>query len=186
MIILVDMDDVMEQLAKGWVDYLNEKYCLNKSIDDVNDWDISKAFPELTYDEVYAAELDDAIWDYVEPMPGAAEGIRKLIDDGHDVFVVTATIYQTLRSKMEKVLFRYFPYLDWDSVIVTSNKYLIKGDVLIDDGPHNFVKGDYRKILFNANHNRSFDENSVGAKRVYNWDEAYDEICKIAEEIESK
>ena len=186
MTILVDMDDVLEQLVAGWVVYLNRKFGTSVRKEDVKDWNMAKAFPGLSYDEVYCPELDDDFWLEVDPMPGADETLRKLIAEGHEIYIVTATLYQTLRSKMENVLFKYFPYIDWDHVIITSNKQMIKGDVLVDDGPHNFMGGDYYKILFDANHNRNFDEKSVGAIRVMNWEEAYREIHRYAESLAQK
>ena len=182
MTVLVDMDDVMETLVAGWVEYLNDRFGTRVDPKDVHDWNMSLAFPMLTHEQVYSAETDDALWDYVKPMPGAAEALLKMREDGHEIYVVTAAHYASLRAKMEKVLFSYFPFLDWAHVIVTRNKHLIKGDVLIDDGPHNMAGGDYKKILFDAGHNRLFDESSVGAVRVRGWDEAYREVCRIARE----
>ena len=181
MTVLVDMDDVLERLVAGWVEFLNERHGTNVTPEEVTDWNIALAFPELTYEQVFAPEYDDALWDRVRPMPGADEGLRTLLEEGHEIYIVTATRYQTLRTKMEKVLFRYFPYLTWDQVIVTTHKDLICGDVLIDDGPHNLQSGGYRKILFDAPHNRSFDESTVGAVRVHNWQEACAEVRKLAE-----
>lgn len=178
MTILVDMDDVLECLVEGWCRLLNEQYGTSVTRDDVKDWNISLAFPELTREQVYAPELEDELWDYVLPMPGADEALHYLMDKGHEIIVVTATEYQSLRAKMEKVLFRYFPYLTWDRVIITSRKYLIKGDVLIDDGPHNLMGTDCRKILFDCPHNRAFDEHSVGAVRAKDWQD----ICRIIDE----
>ena len=178
--ILIDMDDVLETLIAGWVQYNNEKFGTNVRPEDVKSWDMSLAFPTLSKDDVYAAEFDDALWDNVGPMPGADEALRKLLADGHEIFIVTASYYQTLRAKMENVLFKYFPYITWDQVIITSNKQMIAGDVLIDDGPHNLKCGNYAKILFDASHNKNFDEKSIDAVRVHNWDEAYAQICTIA------
>ena len=178
MTILVDMDDVIERLVEGWVEYVNDKYGTTTHPDDVTDWNMAKAFPTLTYEQVYGAEKDDALWDHIRPMPGAAEVLQRLMAEGHEVYIVTASDYITLRAKMEKVLFRYFPFISWKQVIITKNKQIIKGDVLVDDGPHNMTGGEYRKILFDARHNRNFDETSVGAVRVYNWEEAYTEIMK--------
>ena len=185
MTILIDMDDVLEQLVKGWVEYINDRFGTHATTNDVQNWDMSMAFPTLTSEQVYSATTDDALWDYVQPMPGAQEAVKKLIDDGHDVYVVTATGYETLRAKMEKVLFRYFPYLSWKQVIITENKHLIQGDILIDDGPHNLSGGNYRKILFTANHNLSFDEKTVGAIRVRNWTEALDTVSQIESEMKA-
>ncbi len=179
MTILVDMDDVLEKLVCGWVAYLNGKYGICVKPEDVKDWDMTKAFPSLTREQVYDAVNDDSLWDYVGPMPGAVDGMRKLIEDGHDVYVVTASDYQTLRAKMDKVLFRYFPFISWEHVIITKNKHLICGDVLVDDGPHNLENGNFFRILYDAGHNRTFDESSIGAVRVHNWDEVYDTIKKM-------
>lgn len=181
--ILIDMDDVMEQLLVGWVTYLNARYGTNSAVSDVKHWNVSLAFPTLTHEQVYAAPLDDAMWDLVPPMPGAVEAVKQLMDEGHDVYVVTASDWQTLPAKMEKVLFRYFPYINFDHVIITKNKHIIKGDVLIDDGPHNLAGGEYRKILFTAPHNLAFDEKTVGAVRVNNWDEALTAVHALQKEI---
>lgn len=181
--ILVDMDDVLELLVPGWVAYINDRFGTSASPADVRDWNMAMAFPTLTHEQVYSAVMDDALWDYVQPMPGADEALRKLMAQGHEIWVVTATHYATLRAKMEKVLFRYFPYLDWHHVIITENKHMILGDILIDDGPHNLTGGCYRKILFTAGHNLDFDETSVGAVRVQNWQEAYEQVQRIAAEM---
>ena len=179
MTILIDMDDVLEQLLVGWTAYLNERYGTSVSAEDVKNWNVSLAYPMLTYEQVYPATHDDALWDYVPPMPGAVEAVKQLIDEGHDVYVVTATEYQSLKAKMDKVLFKYFPYLSFDKVIITKNKHLIKGDVLIDDGPHNLAGGDYKKLLYDASHNRTFDETAIGAVRVHNWAEVLEQIHRI-------
>lgn len=182
MVILIDMDDVIEQLLKGWLKYLNEHYGTNVTVADVTEWDLSKVFPQLTHEQLFAPNYVDEFWDLVEPLPGADEAMRKLLADGHEIYIVTTAFYKTIPAKMERVLFKYFPYLDWDHVIITSNKHLINGDILIDDGPHNLSGGNYKKILFTANHNHDFDEKSVGAVRVNNWEEAYREVQRIAAE----
>ena len=182
MTILIDMDDVLEQLVAGWCAYLHDRYGTDTVASDVKEWNMSKAFPSLTHEQVYGAPEDDALWDYVKPMPGAKEGLEALLADGHEIFVVTATGYKTLRAKMEKVLFRYFPFIPWSRVIITEKKQLISGDILIDDGSHNLTGGSYRKILFSAGHNRGFDETSIGAVRVSNWKEVVAAVRKIAAE----
>ncbi len=180
--ILIDMDDVLEQLVPAWVEYMNVHYGTNTKPEDVCDWNMTLAFPTVSPDIVYKAPLHDDFWDDVKPMPGADEALKKLIAEGHEIYVVTASYYQTLPVKMDNVLFKWFPYLKWEQVIISSNKQIIAGDILIDDGPHNLTGGSYRKILFSQPHNRNFDEKSVGAVRVHNWDEAYAEIQKIVKE----
>lgn len=98
----------------------------------------------------------------------------------HRVYIVTSSFYETLAVKMTDVLFRYFHFLKWEDVIITSHKQLIHGDVLVDDGVHNLEGGDYLKILMDAPHNRSYDAEQGGMHRVTGWDEAYDIITQYA------
>ncbi len=183
LVVLVDMDGCLDNLLKAWLHSLNEIYGTDIVEDDITDWDMSTAFQkatgnyELTLDEICEPLLDPDFWDAVEPIPGAAEALQKMKALGHEIYVVTASHYQTLAAKMEKVLFRYFPFLTWDNVIVTSHKQLVCGDVLIDDGIHNLTNGSYTKLLMDAPHNRSFDAEANGMMRVMNWGDAYIKIC---------
>lgn len=184
MIILVDMDDVLEQLVEAVVQHVNDLYGTHATSADVTEWNLAAAFPSLTYEQVYSTVDDDVLWDIVQPMPGAAEALKKLIAEGNEIYIVTASLYENLRKKMKDVLFRYFPFLHWNQVIIAHKKQMILGDVLVDDGPHNLQGGNYRKILFDATHNQSFDETSVGAVRVRNWEECYAELQRLRIEIE--
>lgn len=183
--VLVDMDGCLDNLLKAWLHSLNEIYGTNIVEDDVTDWDMSAAFQKatgnyaLTLDEICEPLLNPDFWDTVEPIPGATEALQKLIADGHKIYIVTASHYQTLAAKMEKVLFRYFPFLTWDDVIVTSNKQLVSGDVLIDDGVHNLTNGSYAKLLMDAPHNRDFEAEANGMTRVMDWGDAYIKICQL-------
>ena len=178
--ILVDMDDTIESLASAWVDYLNARHGTTTKLTDITGWDISKAFPTLTNEQVYAPLFEDDFWDCVKPIDGASESLQKLIADGHKVLIVTTSNYQTLAAKMEQVLFHYFPFLTWNDVIITAHKQLIKGDVLIDDGIHNLEGGDYFKILMTAPHNRYYDADKNRMYRVTSWSETYSVIQALA------
>ena len=180
MTILVDMDDTIEQLLKAWVKRANEKFGRNAALDDVTGWNVSVAYPGLSREDVYGVTFEPGFWKSIEPMPGAAEALRHFMEEGHDVYIVTATEIEHLEEKMNGLLFRYFPFLSWKQVIVTSNKQMIRGDVLIDDGIHNLEGGDYRKILFTAPHNRDYDAEANGMTRVSNWKEIVAIIDGIA------
>lgn len=186
MTILVDMDDTIEQQIKAWVQGVNRKYDRNISVDDVTEWDISKAFPGLSFEQVYEIPMEPGFWKTVEPIPGAAEGLQRLIAAGHQVLIVTATVFDSVPEKMNELLFKYFPFLSWDQVIITGRKQLICGDVLIDDGVHNLEGGDYVKLLMTAPHNKSYDAEANGMIRVHSWEEITEVIEKLEQEIETK
>ena len=69
-------------------------------------------------------------------------------------------------------------------MIITNHKYMIDGDILIDDAPHNLIKGKYVKVLISAPHNRSYDAEKNGMLRVDSWEEVKSIIEGI--EIERK
>lgn len=160
--------------------YLNTKHGTSTQKDDVTQWDISKSFPTLSHEQVYEPLYLDSFWLSVKPIDGAAEALQKLVADGHQVLIVTTSSYETLCTKMEDVLFKYFPFLSWDDVIVTSRKQLVNGDVLIDDATHNLEGGQYLRVLMDAPHNRAYSTESNGMIRVYNWGEAYEVISQYA------
>lgn len=179
MTILVDMDEVLDQLLQAWIPYLNKKYGMDVDPEDVTGWWVTDFYPGLTRKQVYGALKDEELWATVKPVPGASEGLRKLMADGHEIFVVTNSDYRTVKIKMETVLFRYFPFLSWDNVILTAKKQMIRGDVLIDDGIHNLEGGDYHKLLMDAPHNRAYDAGIHGMYRVFNWEDIYRVIQHI-------
>ncbi len=179
MIILVDMDDTIEQLLKTWVERANEKYHRNVTLDQITDWNVAAPYPGVTKREIYGVTYEPGFWSAIEPMPGAAEALKHFIDEGHEVFIVTATEIEHVEEKMKGLLFRYFPFLTWDRVIITARKQMIRGDVLIDDGVHNLLGGDYRKILFTAPHNRDYDAEGNGMIRVHTWEEIVDIIDRM-------
>lgn len=178
MTILVDMDDTIEQLLPAWLNWLNREHSVCVSQDDIHSWNMEEAYPMLTKAQVYAPLLRDELWDDVKPMDGAVEYLKRIIDDGHEVYIVTAPNPHTLKAKMDKVLFRYFPFIHWDHVIVTSKKQLVQGDVRIDDGPHNLIGTNGLKILVDAPHNHSFNEKEHYIRRVKTWSEIYDKVCE--------
>ena len=179
--ILVDMDDVIENLSVAWIDFLNRKYGTSVDRESVRDWDMMLSFPTIPESELYGALEEEALWNTVTPKKDASKYLKRLRDDGHEIYIVTTSGYKTVRVKMEKVLFKYFPWISWDQVIITSNKQIIKGDILVDDAPHNLIGGEYTKILFDMPYNRNFKAEEHGVIRVYSWEQVYEIIYAMAE-----
>lgn len=173
--ILVDMDDTIENLCEAWVAELNKRHGTRVKTTDIREWDMCKAFPTLTTRQIYAPLFDEAFWDTVKPIDGAADALFKLKSEGHRIVIVTASHPDTVSMKMNRVLFKYFPFLTYKDVVIASQKDLISGDVVIDDNPLNLNRENICKtlnILFSAPHNRSFNEEDAGFFRADTWDAA--------------
>ena len=179
--VLCDADDVIEELLPAWTDAINLEFGTHVKWNDITEWDMEKFFPGLANKQIHLPIYKDEFWDSVTPMPGATEFISRILGDGHELYIATATNYQTCGAKIKKLL-KMFPMLKWENFVIATNKQIINGDILLDDAPQNLVGGSYRKILFDRPHNHSFDERGYGIKRVFTLDEAYEEVCKLARE----
>lgn len=180
--ILVDMDDVLEDLLAPWVCCLNQKFGCSVSVSDIHSWGMRTYYPHLTKEEIFSPLADRSFWDTVYPKPHAQEYLKRLMDDGRHVYICTSSHYKTIADKMERVLFKHFPYVKWENVIIANHKQMIRADVMIDDGVHNLIGADCVKILMDAPHNARFDHEAHGVIRVHAWKEIYDLICRIAKD----
>ena len=180
--ILVDMDDVLNNLIERWVEELNILSGTSVAYEDITDWDITLFYPTLTTEQTYSPLQSSEFWSSLSTLPGSVETLKRLMDDGHTIRIVTASHYKDLATKMEW-LFKYYPFLGWNSVIVAHDKKLIQGDILIDDAPHNLVGGSYNKILFSSPHNLEYDATANDMSRVNNWAEVYATTQELPEPL---
>ena len=172
-IICVDMDDTIEDLLPTWLKWIEKLYNIHRDIEDITDWDLENFFP-LTKEEIFQPLMIDDFWKDVRPKKDAVKYLKQLKEDGFKIFICTHSHYKTLPSKMENVLFKYFPYIEWNDVIVMHRKQLVNCDVLIDDGYHNLYGGKYHKILFDRPWNRKISDDSV--VMLDNWKDIYDQV----------
>lgn len=171
--ILVDMDDTATWLLPVWVEWLNHKYNLDVDWKEIKEWDMSLAFPTLTREQIYEPLSTEEIWDKVTPRDGAVDALTALHDSGYEIFICTSTDYRNIKPKFEKVICKYFPFIDWRHVIVTANKRVIQADYIIDDAPHNLVGGCQKhRILISMPHNENFDIGDTGIERADTWADA--------------
>lgn len=176
--ILVDMDDTIEDLLGAWCNWLNSHYGTSFQKEEITEWDLSKKFAPLKREQIFEPLTLPEFWETVRPLPYAQDYLWRLIDDGHDVYIVTATHYANVALKYKLVIERWFPYVDWEHVIIAQDKQMVRGDILIDDGPHNH--GEHVGILVDAPHNRDVNCVKINAIRAKDWREIYNMICTWA------
>lgn len=182
--ILVDMDDTIECLLDAWCGWLNRVHGTSVRSEDVTEWDVAKFFPSLTRDEIFAPLLkNEEFWTTVKPKPDAMEYLWKINEDGDQIYIITSSHFETIKPKFDCIIKRYFPWISWKNVIITSNKQMVSGDVLVDDGIHNLVGGNYEKILMTAPHNKSIDLSTLSdIRRADSWSDVYSIIQEIKRE----
>jgi len=134
--ILLDMDGVLCNMLPVLLQRLNEKYNTTVAVEDICEWDIHKFFPELTAEQVYAPFAEPGFFNLdFEPVEGALEGVSTLKDLGHEIVIVTSCGAGKLRDKelwFKRVFGKAMSVKDV-KFVGTRHKYLVQGDVLVDD-----------------------------------------------------
>lgn len=178
--VLVDMDGVLENLHEVWIDWLNIRYDTNVKVADLEEWDISTVFPDLSRNQIFAPLREEGLWRNVEPLGGAAEVIEGFQDSGFKVVVLTAAHPDTVVLKYQW-LREHFPMIKYNDVIFANQKQLVMGDVLIDDAPHNLIGGGYNKFLFDAPYNEKWrPPHGLAYTRVFDWGDINEKVRELA------
>lgn len=144
--IAIDVDDVIAQSLKHWIELYNSDYDDCLSLETITDWDLTK-FVKCG-SEIYEYLKEPSFYDGVVPIVGAQTIIRSLRARGHEIIFVSAG------ASIEKTkwLFEYsfinqiFPH---DPCLVyASNKALINADMIIDDRASTVVRYPKGGIIF--------------------------------------
>ena len=139
-IILVDSDQVLAQFVKKWLDTYNERYDDNLTeeefagtfggVHEVVKPEVGKKIYDLMKEPGFFADLDI--------VPGAQKAIEKLMEVA-EVYIVTAYSADGESAKGKVQWFeKHFPKIvEEERLILCKPKFLVYGDVLIDDSMEN-------------------------------------------------
>ncbi|OHD28406.1 MAG: hypothetical protein A2Y38_16650 [Spirochaetes bacterium GWB1_59_5] len=181
MLVICDVDGVVADLHAEWYKRYDRDYGdnLSSNPDRITDWDLHKYVKCGTRIYQYLTQPD--LYDCVLPVPGAAEGILAIRNIDCRVVFATSCLSGTTDAKF-KWLLRYFfltnPKSRKDYVSI-EDKGVLRGDVLIDDGPHNVEAFEGQVIVFDAPWNRSLQVDDTRTFRATNWSEAVSHVARM-------
>lgn len=133
--ILCDIDGVMADCLKHWINLLNRYHNEGLIHSDITEWDVHPFCKNATPQQVYGFLNEPGFFLHLDPIPGAVETVQKFIADGHEVVFVTACTHG--HKDKRTWLQRHLPDFDLKNLIFAERKELVHGDVLIDDRPLN-------------------------------------------------
>lgn len=175
--ILIDMDSTITCFLEDVINEYNKIYGTNHSINEITEWVIPSSFE---YGLFSVLEKTD-ILTTITPKLDSIEYINKWIDEEYDVFIVSDCCNRS-KSYGEKLewLKTYIPKFDLSHFIPCKEKYIISGDVLIDDNLDNLEKWSLHNpygmdLLMTAQHNKQIQDE----RRINSFEEADDLIKTI-------
>lgn len=188
--IFVDLDAIVIDLIRPWLGWYNAKYEDNVTVDEIVQYKVDKFCKKTNVEGVFAFFEEHANYANCPVLPGAAEALKELDKNGHDVIIATATAGQTAHLKWHLVN-KAAPWFNENDVMVGSRKEKLFGDVFIDDAPKNIVR--YRNAWPSSHiltiaypYNRDCRSLvNLYAQDHNNTDKAWAEICGYIHELSS-
>lgn len=179
MVLGIDCDNVLGNLQDVVVDLFNERHGTNYALEDFTHYDVAQNLPKneaVLMKEMYG---EANLYSYVKPIPGAQNAIEKLVNAGHQVYVVTDAIPKTYAEKVEWIKF-HFPQIDEAHIVAMKHKHLFRCDVMIEDNLQNLITSpNYERICFDYPWNREVRDYVYNINRVSSWKEAIGVINKL-------
>jgi 5'(3')-deoxyribonucleotidase len=175
--ILIDMDDTITNFLEEVIIEYNRIYGTNHSINEITEWVIPSSFEY----GLFSVFKQSDILTTITPKLDSIEYINKWIDEGYDVFIVSdcCNCADSYGEKLEW-LETHIPKFDLSHFIPCKEKYVIQGDILIDDNLDNLNKWSLNNpyghdLLMTAQHNKQIQDE----RRINSFKEVDDYIKTI-------
>lgn len=172
MIIFIDMDDVIADTYGKHIEMYNEEFDKNLPLSHFKSGEVWQNVPEMHQESIRKHARTEGFFRDLKPIKDSVEVLKEL-SQKHDLYIASAAMQfpNSLREKSDW-LDQYFPFIGWEHRILCGHKFILKGDLLIDDRSLNLDKFDGDTLLFSSPHN--IHEN--GHNRVDNWREAAERL----------
>lgn len=191
----IDIDGVLTNVGQFSIDYLS-KYCVENDIMfDIGDsyYKIAKTFNINSADErKFWDKYLDFYAKYEKARPFASEVIKKLKDDGHKIYIITARWLtnreDNIGNKMRETVKNWLVENEiiYDELIFTKadneNKFqeVIDNDIdiMIEDSPTNIneLANLTHVFCYNADYNKNCNGENI--TRCYSWYDIYKKIVQ--------
>lgn len=184
MIICLDWDCVLNNLMDKTLEIYNTQSGKNIQMSDLISYNFYDCLDKDDADDIVKLFKNKAMWDSLSPVEGSRKGLQKLLDDGHRVYIVTATATENWTWKISWFK-KYFPFFNIDNVVRMNDKSLFKCDIMIEDCYEQLIKNKMcHKIILDYPWNRDESKDWVhGTYRCENWVEIVEAVNKIQDEV---
>lgn len=182
MIIAVDFDETLFPTFDKVIEIYNDENNATLDLSQITTYNLYECLDVSMADKLLELFLKKEVYDNLQPYPGAVRTMKTLVEQGHQVYIATATNVKNLEWK-EQLLQRYFPFIPKNNLIRIYNKKMLNVDVLIDDSMDNLIQTFAERICFNQTWNQDGGKDYVyDIYRIHHWGE----VINIINDIERK
>lgn len=172
-IILVDMDGVLCDFEAAFLDLWRATFPEKPwiALEDRRTFYLSDQYPPEEYDTIYSMWQRPRFFAELPEIEGGVAAVKHMHAMGYDVRICTAPMrrYEHCANEKFEWVERKFGS-DWvEKVIMTRDKTLVRGDVLIDDIPR--VKGSYPTLYTHIIYDQPYNREVTDKPRMTwaNW-----------------
>lgn len=180
--VVVDVDEVLNNLMTETIDKIGDK---TLSLETFIKYEVEKCVTPDVYDKMEKLWADKSFWDNLAPVGGAVEAMRKLIQNGIEVFIMTACTPDIVEGR-SKWFAKYFPFIKQENIIYGYPKWLVSCDFMLEDRLETLLRTPVwtHRVLMDKPWNRRNSDHDVarGIIRAKSITEAVDEIVKIVDD----
>lgn len=135
-------------------------------------FDLHEGRTEREIEIIRSVMVNEGFYSRLVPIPGAKKALKRLVKQGHDVRLVTSPFLSNPTCASDKLnwIMRHYGTHWGARTILTNDKTLVRGDILIDDKPviTGVAAPEWQHVLFDQPYNQA----AQGAARLETWDEA--------------
>ena len=170
MTILVDIDSTITNFGEVLLFVNNTRTKSNYQYSDITSYD----WFDRTFVNPWQPTTIEKFWDKVQVNPKAASTIERWIEQGHKVYLVTASHFNDMLGyKIKRTLEPFNPELiNERNIVIAQDKSVIMGDAMVDDCVDNLVNFNGARICYAQPWNREYR-----GSRSCSWD-AIDKIIQ--------
>ena len=162
--ILVDMDDVLAdfdgEFLKRWRARHPEKMFV--PLEERKIFYVKDSYPKELQNLVEDVYLEPGFFREMMPVEGGVDAVKTMQQMGLEIFFCTSPLYKYKNCVLEKYEWveRHFGSEWVNQIVLTRDKTLVKGDILIDDKP--VITGAesvpmWEHVLYDRPYNRNID-----------------------------
>ena len=180
--IAIDFDETLFPTLTKVLEVYNKRNNASLDLSQVATYSLHESFEHNIADALLELYCDEEVYRDLQPYKGAIRAIKTLAEQGHEIYVATASDSRNLGWK-ERLLREYFPFIPKDNLIRIFNKQLLNVDLLVEDSLDNLTQTFADRVCFDQLWNRSETKDfAFDIHRIQHWGE----INNIVNSIERK